>query len=206
MASHPSTRLFAKRQKTDGAGEKNRYCDVASLACTDRTTPIVPHLQDVEGQGDMFTVVEKADITAEQLRETKINKVMRKIVGLDKIPLDETYHFRERAEALLVKWHSIEHSKNGADGGEESPAKKEGGGGEGTPAAPTNGETAGANGNAASSNVDKDDVPAPAASAAETSAKADTAEADAPAAATAADETVGDLTEIKEDDATNGAL
>lgn len=172
------------------------------------TTPdhsLTTHTQDVEGQGDMFTVVEKADITAEQLRETKINKVMRKIVGLDKIPLDETYHFRERAEALLHKWHSIEQSKNGADGSAESPAKKEEGASSTAPvtseaaAAPTNGESAGANGSAANGGAGATE---------EGSSKAEMTESSAPAATTttAADETVGDLTEVQDEKPSNGDL
>ncbi|CAO1627140.1 unnamed protein product [Sympodiomycopsis kandeliae] len=78
----------------------------------------MPTEQDVEYQGEMFTVVEKADITAEQLRTTKINKVMRKIVGLEKIPLDETHHFRERAEALLARWNAVLNASEVAKGAE----------------------------------------------------------------------------------------
>lgn len=81
--------------------------------------------QDVENQDQTFTVVEKADITADQLRETKIGKVMRKIVGLEEIPLDDVHHFRERAEALLARW--AQTSQAGAPANGDAEAKDEDG-------------------------------------------------------------------------------
>lgn len=75
-----------------------------------------PTAQDVEQQGGLFTTVENAEITAEQLRETKINKVMRKIIALDTIPLDETHHFRERAEALVHKWNHVLNAASHSEG------------------------------------------------------------------------------------------
>lgn len=66
-----------------------------------------PTEQDVQGQDETFTTVEKADITADQLKATKIGKVMRKIISLDNIPTDDIHHFKERAEALINKWSNI---------------------------------------------------------------------------------------------------
>ncbi|PWN22390.1 hypothetical protein BCV69DRAFT_142638 [Microstroma glucosiphilum] len=66
-----------------------------------------PTEQDVQGQDETFTTVENADITSDQLKATKIGKVMRKIISLEHIPTDDVHHFKERAEALINKWSSV---------------------------------------------------------------------------------------------------
>ncbi|PWN27932.1 hypothetical protein BDZ90DRAFT_231708 [Jaminaea rosea] len=73
--------------------------------------------EDVKDQHTIFSTVESADITSEQLKATKIGKVMRKIIGLSSVPLDEVHHFKQRAEALVNKWNAVQ-----AGGSAASPA------------------------------------------------------------------------------------
>lgn len=64
--------------------------------------------EDMEAQDATLKLVEAYEqVTPEQLRATKIAKVVKRIPQLPSIPLDDKYHFRERAEALLVRWAAI---------------------------------------------------------------------------------------------------
>jgi hypothetical protein len=57
------------------------------------------------------------------LQFSKIGKVMRHIAILpdDKVPSDEKYRFRERAKALVDKWHDVLNAgKSGAAGEKEA--------------------------------------------------------------------------------------
>lgn len=152
-------------------------------------------LQDLEPQGDMFTTVEKADITADQLRETKINKVMRKIIGLERIPLDEVHHFRERAEALISKWNVL---LSGSGGGSETTPKTGGAPTEASQGEPKKEESessvpATANDTSAQqTNGNSEPVNG-------TNTTSEPKPAGVESAPAVGDETVGDLTEIKDD-------
>ncbi|PFH53662.1 hypothetical protein AMATHDRAFT_900 [Amanita thiersii Skay4041] len=69
---------------------------------------------------DLFTTVESYDrINIQYLSFSKIGKVMRHIAALtsDKIPRDDEFKFRERAKALVDKWHQILNANkpNGAE-------------------------------------------------------------------------------------------
>jgi hypothetical protein len=74
-----------------------------------------PTEQDVQGQDETFSTVEKADITSDQLKATKIGKVMRKIISLGHIPTDDVHHFKERAEALINKWSNVSQTGAASD-------------------------------------------------------------------------------------------
>jgi len=52
----------------------------------------------------MQQVEEYEGITADILRNTKIGKVMRRIIALGDIPRDDEFKFKERAEKLCDKW------------------------------------------------------------------------------------------------------
>ena len=101
--------------------------------------------KDVENQHETFEIVEAANITEQQLRDTKINKVMKRIVALEEIPLDDVHRFKERAEALVNKWNALQSGSSGAGAGATAPTS--------TSAAPANSDgeskpqsTGGANG------------------------------------------------------------
>ncbi|CAO1630640.1 unnamed protein product [Parajaminaea phylloscopi] len=144
----------------------------------------LPSEEDVKDQDTTFSTVEKADITADQLKATKIGKVMRKILGLDDIPLDDVHHFRRRAEALVAKWNAVQNGQS----------TNEGAGEEGVPANSKSEEAAEGQQDAAT------EKPAASPNANGKHGKDEpngSAEADGNAAA---DADVGDLTELKDDE------
>ncbi|MCO5588126.1 hypothetical protein L7F22_042081 [Adiantum nelumboides] len=63
------------------------------------------------------------EITINQLRSTKIGKVMKRIIQLSSVPQDDVYHFQERAQKLCDRWSEV----MGISGSASAPAtKKEG--------------------------------------------------------------------------------
>lgn len=71
--------------------------------------------QDMPACDELFTTVESYEnMTIGYLQFSKIGKVMRHIQqsSVDKVPRDADFHFRERAKALVEKWHQILHSNN----------------------------------------------------------------------------------------------
>ena len=62
-------------------------------------------LQDMPSHDATFKVVEAYDgITSDQLKISKIGKVMKRIVLLPDIPRDDEFKFKERAQKLVEKW------------------------------------------------------------------------------------------------------
>lgn len=135
-----------------------------------------PTEEDVKDQDAVFTKVEEADITADQLKATKIGKVMRKIVSLDSIPLDAEHSFKKRAEALVNKWNAVQHP--GASTEATEPSKSES-----TP-------------QTESAPKAEDEKPTIGSAA----ANGETNGASSAPAAASADADVGDLTELKDDE------
>lgn len=92
-----------------------------------------PTEEDVKGQEAIFADVENFDVTQDHLKATKINKVMKKILQLESVPLDEIHHFKRRAEALVAKWTGSSAPAAATPPGDDTsaPAKKENGNGEG---------------------------------------------------------------------------
>ncbi|KAF7343715.1 PWWP domain-containing protein [Mycena sanguinolenta] len=85
----------------------------------------------------LFTTVEGyQNMNIGYLTFSKIGKVMRHIHLLDaaKVPRDDEFHFRDRAKALVDKWHEILNSNSttkaaeaeGAEGGDASTANANG--------------------------------------------------------------------------------
>lgn len=56
------------------------------------------------------------------MQDTKINKVLKGIIKLSSIPLDETYGFKKRATDLLVKMNIILSDGEAATGAEKTLA------------------------------------------------------------------------------------
>lgn len=70
------------------------------------------------------------DLEGSIIRTTKIHKVLRGMIKLPSIPLDEEYNFKSRSIDLLAKWNdtlSVEPNAAKADDkGEATPAKTNG--------------------------------------------------------------------------------
>lgn len=75
----------------------------------------------MEANDAVFKTVEGYSMTVEQLRLSKIGKVMKRIVTLPgTIPRDEEFHFRKRAEALVNKWSNVLSSNGTNESGNDS--------------------------------------------------------------------------------------
>ncbi|KAF8317047.1 hypothetical protein F5887DRAFT_1066632 [Amanita rubescens] len=80
----------------------------------------LPKDEEMPALDSLFTSVENYDrINIQYLSFSKIGKVMRHIAVLseDKVPRDAEFKFRERAKALVDKWHQIlnANKSNGAE-------------------------------------------------------------------------------------------
>ena len=64
--------------------------------------------EDMDAQDATFKTVEAyQDMTVDQLKATKIGKVMKRIYQLPDIPRDDEFHFRERAGELMKRWSAL---------------------------------------------------------------------------------------------------
>lgn len=73
---------------------------------------------EVQKYDETFKEVERYEgITAMQLRQTKIGKVMKRVVQLKEVPHDEEYHFRQRAQKLCDIWGELIAGSGAPSGG-----------------------------------------------------------------------------------------
>ena len=79
------------------------------------------------------------DLEGSIIRTTKIHKVLRQMLKLPSIPLDEEFHFKARSVDLLAKWNeTLSNDPNGGGAGDkDDDAKPEAS----APAPATNGES-----------------------------------------------------------------
>jgi len=52
----------------------------------------------------MKSLEQYTDLDASIIKKTKINKVLKAILKLDAIPLEETYNFKDRSSHMLAAW------------------------------------------------------------------------------------------------------
>ncbi|KAI5121573.1 hypothetical protein M0805_000753 [Coniferiporia weirii] len=73
-------------------------------------------LKDVPSLDSLFNQVEEFDMTIKYLQHSKIGKVMRHIAALEdeRVPRDEEFKFKDRAQALVNKWHTKINKVNGS--------------------------------------------------------------------------------------------
>ncbi|KAF7322183.1 PWWP domain-containing protein [Mycena kentingensis (nom. inval.)] len=99
------------------------------------STKSMPKDDEMPGVDELFTTIEQYEgMNIEYLTFSKIGKVMRHIhvVPVGQIPRDAEFHFRDRAKALVDRWHQILNankteggSKDGVNG-HAGPADGEG--------------------------------------------------------------------------------
>ncbi|KAG8948463.1 hypothetical protein FRC04_009671 [Tulasnella sp. 424] len=79
-----------------------------------------PQAADMPLMEQIFSTVENyPNLTIEYLQFSKIGKVMRRIAGLLDIPRDDEFHFKHRAQALVIKWQTIlQEAEQAAKGSE----------------------------------------------------------------------------------------
>lgn len=83
--------------------------------------------EDMPIMDELFKEIEAyQDMTIQSLQVSKIGKVMKHINSLadDKIPSENIYHFKARAQVLIAKWHVILTSNNstGSANGDAAPS------------------------------------------------------------------------------------
>ncbi|KAH8118973.1 Tudor/PWWP/MBT [Phellopilus nigrolimitatus] len=76
----------------------------------------VPKDDDMPALDVLFNQVEEFDMTIKYLQHSKIGKVMRHIAALEppKVPRDDEFKFKDRAQALVNKWHTTINKVNGS--------------------------------------------------------------------------------------------
>ncbi|GJJ06846.1 hypothetical protein Clacol_010503 [Clathrus columnatus] len=81
----------------------------------------VPKEEEMPEYDQLFTTIEKHDLTLDQLT---LGKVMRHITQLEpeKLQQEEKYQIRKRADALLEKWQKFVHNASAADEGQGTNA------------------------------------------------------------------------------------
>lgn len=67
-----------------------------------------PKESDMKAMSEYVTKLESyADLEVSIIRSTKINKVLKAIIKLPAIPLEDEFHFKDRSSSLLNKWNQI---------------------------------------------------------------------------------------------------
>jgi hypothetical protein len=94
--------------------EVRKYCELT------RTQQMSSFLEKVEGY---------AEIEGAILRATKIHKVLKAMMKLDSIPMDETYQFTSRSQKLLGRWNKV-LADEPAPSDKDAEKKSDGGAGE----------------------------------------------------------------------------
>ncbi|KAI1004080.1 hypothetical protein K3495_g4129 [Podosphaera aphanis] len=65
-------------------------------------------VEEMQNMSDMFDQLEAhTDLEVSIIRQTKINKVLKAIIKLSYIPMEEEYQFKPRSHNLLEKWNKI---------------------------------------------------------------------------------------------------
>ena len=65
------------------------------------------------------------DLEGSIIRTTKIHKVLRQMLKLPSIPLDEEFHFKARSVDLLAKWNeTLSNDPNGGGAGDKDDEAK----------------------------------------------------------------------------------
>ena len=89
----------------------------------------VPKAEEMKSMSDFLSELEMfPDLEGSIIRATKIHKVLKQMIKLDHIPLEEEFKFKDRATKLLSKWNDTLTSdgpsdEKGEDKEEEKPAK-----------------------------------------------------------------------------------
>jgi len=86
---------------------------------------VPPKPEDMPMHDTTFSQVEEFDMSIKYLQYSKIGKVMRHIAALesDKVPRDNEYKFKDRAQALVNKWHmAVSVTGNGKTNGAHEAA------------------------------------------------------------------------------------
>lgn len=84
----------------------------------------VPKVEEMKSMSEFLGELETfVDLEGSIIRVTKIHKVLKQMIKLEHIPLEEDYKFKDRSSKLLSKWN--ETLSNEEAGEEKSEAKEE---------------------------------------------------------------------------------
>lgn len=80
------------------------------------TADVEPTESAMPAMAELFTRLEQhKDLEAMIIRKTKIHKVLKNIVRLEKIPRDDEFHFKTRSTDLLTHWSNALSAKSDGD-------------------------------------------------------------------------------------------
>ena len=76
----------------------------------------VPKAEEMKSMSDFLSELETyPDLEGSIIRVTKIHKVLKQMIKLDAIPLEEEFNFKDRSGKLLAKWNETLASDGTAD-------------------------------------------------------------------------------------------
>ena len=84
------------------------------------------HAKLQQSMSDFLSELETyPDLEGSIIRTTKIHKVLRQMLKLPSIPLDEEFHFKARSVDLLAKWNeTLSNDPNGGGAGDKDDETK----------------------------------------------------------------------------------
>lgn len=76
----------------------------------------VPKAEEMKSMSDFLSELETyPDLEGSIIRATKIHKVLKQMIKLEQIPLEEEYNFKDRSGTLLAKWNETLSSDGTTD-------------------------------------------------------------------------------------------
>lgn len=86
----------------------------------------MPKEDEMKSMSDFLSELETyPDLEGSIIRTTKIHKVLRQMLKLPSIPLDEEFHFKTRSVDLLAKWNeTLSNDPNGGGAGDRDDEAK----------------------------------------------------------------------------------
>lgn len=86
----------------------------------------MPKEDEMKSMSDFLSELETyPDLEGSIIRTTKIHKVLRQMLKLPSIPLDEEFHFKTRSVELLAKWNeTLSNDPNGGGAGDRDDETK----------------------------------------------------------------------------------
>lgn len=80
----------------------------------------VPKVEEMKSMSDFLGELETfVDLEGSIIRVTKIHKVLKQMIKLENIPLEEDFKFKDRSSRLLAKWNETLANEEPGEGKEE---------------------------------------------------------------------------------------
>ena len=88
----------------------------------------VPKAEEMKSMSDFLSELETfPDLEGSIIRTTKIHKVLKQMIKIEHIPLEEEFKFKDRSTRLLSKWNETLLSEGPSDEKTEEKEEEKGG-------------------------------------------------------------------------------